>query len=59
MKEMEMICGTEQLRTLVRESWCGVWSQKIIDQAQEEKATNGRLRSIIIEICGNLDECSK
>ena len=53
-----MICGTEQQQTLVRESWCGLWSQ-IIDQAQVEKTNNGQLRGIITEMCGNLDECSK
>ena len=59
MKEMEMIYGTEQLKTLVRESWCGLWSQRIFDQVQVEKTNNGRLRGIITEMCGNMDECSK
>ena len=45
--EIEKICGTERLRQSTRQAWALQWAPKILEQAEREKGSNSRLRSVM------------
>jgi hypothetical protein len=57
--EMEMICGSEQIRNTVRSSWNGLWSLKVLEQAKLEKNNNARLRGVMTDLCVEPEQYSK
>ena len=57
--EMEMICGSEKIRSAVRNSWSGLWSLKVLEQAKLEKNNNSKLRGVMTDLCVESEQCSK
>ena len=47
--EMERICITVRLQTVVRDSWSKLWTTKMIAQARREEESNSRLRQFMQE----------